>query len=219
MKMPSSPDEFVRAMTALAPVPSVPEVRLHLAAEPLELWSQAERVFTGGRADVPLPYWAFPWAGGQALARYVLDHPEVVRGRSVLDVASGSGLVAIAAALAGAAEVAACDIDASAVAATALNAAANGVEVDARLDDPLGGDGAPFEVVLAADAFYERDFAEQMTVFLLAAHGRGARVLVGDPQRAYFPRELFEQVLSYEVRTVPGLEVADVVRASVYRLR
>jgi predicted nicotinamide N-methyase len=164
---------FVVAHTRLQVTPFVPEVHLHLASEPLALWALTEQVAGGPQ---PLPFWAFPWGGGQALARHILDHPALVRGRRVVDVAAGSGLVAIAAALAGAATVTACDIDERAVAAIGVNAAANGVAVRSRLGDPLhavallgGGD-----VVLAGDVCYSPPMANRMLRCLVRAHAHGA---------------------------------------------
>src|SRR5687768_5626874 len=188
---------FVLAHTSLTEVPLVPEVRLRLADEAIELWQYTEK-FAGG-VQLPPPFWAFAWAGGQALARYVLDHPEVVRGKRVLDVAAGSGLVAIAAMKAGAAHVTAVEIDPLAVTAMAVNAAANGVTVEARLDDVLPGDGGDAEVVLAGDVFYSRDMTGQVLGFLRRVTGRGADCLVGDPGRAYLPKEHLRLVAVYDV--------------------
>jgi predicted nicotinamide N-methyase len=204
-------------------VPFVPEVRLLTAAEPFGLWDRTRR-------DAP-PFWAFPWAGGQGLARYVLDHPEAVAGRRVLDVASGSGLVAIAAAKAGAAAVTAADIDEHALAAIALNAAANDAAwiTPRRLDmalpyretGALGGlDGrtdAP-QVVLAADVFYQRDLAATALRFLREARDDGADVLVADPGRAFVPAGSLTALLSYDIPVLTVLEDAPVKRVTVYRL-
>ncbi|MFJ8039602.1 class I SAM-dependent methyltransferase [Kitasatospora sp. NPDC096147] len=208
--------EFVRAQTGLAPVPFVPEVRLHQAASAIALWEHTEEA--KGQADLPPPFWGFAWAGGQAVARYVLDHPEAVAGRRVLDLAAGSGLVAVAAALSGAAEVTAAEIDAYAVAAIELNAAANGVGLEAVLADLLGGDGGPAEVVLAGDVFYERAMAERVLPFLTRAQARGALVLVGDPGRAYLPRDVFTEVAVYQVPTAADLEDSRVKTTTVWRL-
>ena len=211
----SAAADFVRAHTRIAPAPYVPEVRLHRADEAFTLWERTED--EAGEEGLPPPFWAFAWAGGQALGRYVLDHPELVRGRHVLDLAAGSGLVAIAAALAGAASVRASEIDVLAVAAIALNAEANGVAVDATLADVLDGDGAPADVVLAGDVFYERTFAGRVAQFLERAGSRGADVAVGDPGRAYLPRAGFERLASYDVPVVRALEDADVKRTTIWR--
>jgi predicted nicotinamide N-methyase len=204
--------EFVAAHTALRPTPFVPEVRLHLADEAIALWERTEAM-TG--AEQQPPFWAFPWAGGQAVARYVLDHPGIVRGRRVFDLASGSGLVAIAAASAGAASVTANEIDEYAVAAIELNAAANGMAVTALLGDHLDGEAAGADVVLAGDIFYSRAMAQRMLPFLARAHARGAHVLVGDPGRAYAPRDGFAEVACYDVPVVRALEDADRKRTVV----
>lgn len=189
----------------LTPVPLTPEISLHLAAPDRGL-------FQGDfNSDRPPPFWEFAWAGGQGLARYVLDHPEVVRGRRVLDVATGSGLVAIAAAKAGAAEVAATDADPEAAAAARRNAEANRV----ALTDDIG----PPDVVLAGDVFYTGRVAEQMTATLLAARRAGARVLVGDADRGFLPARLFERVTQYEVPVPPALEEAETLIAIIWEMR
>jgi predicted nicotinamide N-methyase len=214
--------EIIRAGTRLSPVPLAPEIRLHLAAEPIELWEHTERVL--GQTGQPPPFWAFAWAGGQALARYLLDHPAAVRGRRVLDIASGSGLVAIAAAMAGAASVIACDVDPLAVASIELNASANDVTVMAIGDDLLR-DGQPdgggprllgAEVVLVADAFYEKDLAARVTRFAGRARAHGAAVLLADPGRTYLPRAHLRPLASYDVLGVAALEDADHKHTTVW---
>jgi predicted nicotinamide N-methyase len=198
----------------------VPEVRLLTAAEPFALWDRTAR-------DAP-PFWAFPWAGGQGLARYVLDHPGTVAGRRVLDIASGSGLVAIAAAKAGARTVLAGDIDENALAAVALNAAANDapavtpgrVDLAAGSGDAAGGveGAADAEVVLAADVFYQREMAATALRFLRAAQRRGARVLAADPGRAFVPRDDLTVLATYEIPVLTVIEDAPVKRVTVYGL-
>jgi len=173
--------------------PMVPEVRLHLAEDAIVWWARMQAE-AGVRTA---PFWATAWPGGLALARYVLDHRAIVAGRRVLDVASGSGLVAIAAALAGAEAVTANDVDPYALAAIALNARANDVAVTTRPGDLLDGDGEDAEVVLAGDVFYANDMAERMLPFLQRAAARGARVLVGDPGRRSLPGEEMRIVASY----------------------
>lgn len=191
----------------------VAEISLLTAAASLELWELWQRT---GR-DEP-PFWAYPWAGGQALARYLLDHPHVVAGRRVLDVASGSGLVAIAAAQAGAASVVAGDIDPHAVAAIAINASANGVAVDARVFD-LAADGpGDAELVVAGDVFYQRELAGLALRFLRAAAGAGADVLVADPGRAFVPAEALTALARFEVPVLTTIEDAPVKSVTVYRL-
>jgi predicted nicotinamide N-methyase len=215
-----SPLEIIRASTRLSPVPLVPEVRLLQASEPISLWEDTERVT--GRSGLDPPFWAFAWAGGRALARYLLDHPEVARGRSVLDIASGSGLVAIAAAMAGAASVTACDIDPLAAAAIEANAAANKVSIEVVGADVLGGPPIPVphgELVLAADAFYERDLAEKVTRFLARARAGGADVLAGDFGRTYLPRDVLVPVATYDVPGLQVLEGTEFKRTTVWTLR
>jgi predicted nicotinamide N-methyase len=207
---------FIREHTRLLPVPHAPEICLHVADEATELWQKTEDEL--GRIGLPPPFWAFAWAGGQALARYVLDQPEVVRGRRVLDFASGSGLVAIAAAKAGAAGVTALDIDAFAATAIALNAEANGVSLSVVEADWIGRD-ENWDTVLAGDICYERDLAERVTFWLLALARRGATVLIGDPGRSYLPLDRLEPLARYEVPVTRSLEDADVKRSSVWRFR
>jgi predicted nicotinamide N-methyase len=211
-----TPAEFVRTHTRLAGTPFLPEIRLHVATDAFELWEETERQRGGGVAAPP--FWAFPWAGGQALARYVLDHPELVAGRRVLDLASGSGLVAVAAARSGAARVTANEIDGYALAAIALNAAANQVEVAVRAGDLLDGGPGDAEVVLAGDVFYSRDFAARVLGFLDRAGVAGAEVLVGDPGRAYLPRHRLTELASHQVPVIRALEDAHVKHVTVWRL-
>jgi predicted nicotinamide N-methyase len=202
---------LVRSATEWAAVPFVPEVTLRTAAEPFGLWDRTER-------DAP-PFWAFPWAGGQGLARYVLDHPEKVAGRRVLDVASGSGLVAIAAAQAGARTVTAGDIDENALAAIALNAAANNTpQVTPQHVDLAAASPGDAEVVLAADVFYQRDLAAMALRFLRAARRAGAQVLCADPSRAFVPRAELTALVTYEIPVLAVLEDASVKTVTVYRL-
>jgi predicted nicotinamide N-methyase len=211
-----NPEAFVRAHTRLGPAPLVPEISLHLAPEPFGIWEQTEHAL--GCADQPPPFWAFAWAGGQALARYLLDHADAVAGRRVLDVGAGSGLVAIAAARAGAAPVAAAEVDKFAAAAIGLNARANGAAVTVTLADVLEGDGGAAEVVLAGDVWYEKAMAARFLAFLNRAAARGREVLVGDPGRAYLPRASLEPVAGYDVPVPRALEDADVKRTTVWRL-
>ena len=207
---------FIRAHTRLLPVPHAPEIVLHLADEATALWQKTEEEL--GEMGLAPPFWAFAWAGGQALARYILDRPALVAGRRVLDFASGSGLVAIAAAKAGAAHVEACDIDPFAATAIALNAAANGLRVEARLSDCVGAD-AGWDIVLAGDICYQQDIAERVTVWLSNLHRRGAVVLVGDPGRSYLPTDRLEALATYAVPVTRALEDAEIKRTSVWRFR
>lgn len=206
---------FVRLHARLAPAPFVPEVLLHQADEPIGLWELTEGEF---RSEQPPPFWAFAWAGGQALARHVLDHPDLVAGRRVLDLAAGSGLVAIAAAKAGASVVRAVEIDPRAVAAIALNAQDNEVDVTADLADILDGDAGGADVVLAGDVFYSKAMTARMTRFLLRSARSGARVLVGDPGRAFLPRDRFRPVATYDVPVPPALETVSVRQTTVWEM-
>lgn len=207
---------FILAHTRLIAPPLAPDIKLYLADEATELWQQTEDEL--GQIGLPPPFWAFAWAGGQALARYVLDHPEIVAGRRVLDFASGSGLVAIAAAKAGAAAVEASEIDAFALDAIALNAAQNGVCVTARPGDLIGQDEG-WDIVLAGDVSYQRDMAEAVTRWLAGLSGRGARVLIGDPWRSYLARDLLEPIAEYSVATTRALEDSEIKRTGVFRFR
>ncbi len=191
-------------------MPLAPEISLHLAGDEVGLFD-----LTGGEfhSDQPPPYWAFVWAGGQALARYVLDHPDAVRGRGVLDLAAGSGVAAIAAAKAGAAHVTAADVDPAAAGAIRRNATANGVVV------AVGSDIQPADVVLAGDAFYSASVAQQMTALLRDQARRGARVLVGDPGRGYFPERLFDRLAEYVVPVPTALEETETLLTGVYEMR
>ena len=206
---------FIEANSAVGAAPLLPELRLHLAVELTPLWHATEQQLA---ADGPEPpFWAFAWAGGQALARFVLDAPAVVRGRHVLDVASGSGLVAIAAARAGAARVVAVDRDPLAVAAIELNAELNGVAIEARCAE--AGNCATAEVVLAGDVCYDREMALAVMGWLRAQAGAGALVLLGDPGRAYLPTEGLEEMARYRVPTLDGVEASAEKVGVVYRLR
>jgi predicted nicotinamide N-methyase len=212
--MIADPVAFIRAETRLRPVPHTPELVLHVADEATELWQKTEEEL--GEIGLPPPFWAFAWAGGQALARYILDHPETVRGRRVLDFASGSGLVAIAAMKAGAAEVTACDIDPFAIAAIGLNAEANGVPITPIRADLVGQDG-DWDAVFAGDICYERDLARRVTEWLSALSKRGATVLIGDPGRSYLPKEQLEELAVYEVPVTRSLEDSDIKRSKVWQ--
>lgn len=205
---------FIRGNTALLPVPHVPEISLYLAHEAHDLWLKTEEEMS--ELGLPPPFWAFAWAGGQGLARYVLDHPAIVRRRRVVDFASGSGLVAIAAARAGAADVIAGDVDRFAGVATGLNAQANAVFVRVRTGDMIG-ERPDADVLLAGDVFYDRPFAERLVPWFDAMAGAGVAIFVGDPGRAYLPKERLEACGTYEVPVTRALEDAEVKRTTVWR--
>jgi predicted nicotinamide N-methyase len=209
------PREFVLANTqALAP-PLTPELRLHLAVEVMPLWRKTEEELEA--MGVPPPYWAFAWAGGQALARYILDNPHEVEGRGVLDFGSGSGLVAIAAAKAGAREARAADIDRYAAAAIALNAGINDVSVTVETGDVIGST-ADWRTILCGDMCYERPLAERLLAWLRERAASGARVLLGDPGRSYFPKSGVQKLATYRVQTTRELEDSEIRETSVYVL-
>ncbi len=207
---------FIATNTKLLAPPLVPEIRLHLAEESVPIWQKTEEEL--GEMNVPPPFWAFAWAGGQALARYLIDHPREVAGKRVLDLGSGSGLTAIAAMRAGAASVLAADIDRMALASVRLNTLANGVVVEATDRDLLAGPPGGHEVVLVGDLFYERELADRVLTYISLAAGRGARVLIGDPQRNYFPQGRFQMVAQYEGPVTRELEDALIKRTAVWTL-
>jgi predicted nicotinamide N-methyase len=198
---------------SLLPVPLAPEISLYLADAQVGLFDSAGGGF---HSDEPPPFWAFVWAGGQALARYVLDHPDVVRGKRVLDIATGSGVAAIAAAKAGAAEVTAIDLDPAAAEAAARNAAANDVIITSQAVDVEAAAGA--EVLLAGDVFYSQSVATRMTSFLRGTAPR-SRILVGDPGRGYFPEHLFERTAEYAVPVPAALEDTETLITGVWEMR
>ena len=208
------PADFVRANTRLAPVPFVPEVRLHQAEEPIALW---ERTEADGGAEQPPPFWAFAWAGGQALARHVLDHPSLVAGRDVLDLATGSGLVAIAAVRAGGKPVTANDIDPRSLAAARANAEVNAVRLR-YVEGDLLDTGDRYGVVLAGDVFYSRAMAGRVLPYLRRAAGHGSLVLVGDPGRAYLPARGMIRQASYDVPVSVELESVPTRHTTVWRV-
>ncbi|MBY0532361.1 MAG: methyltransferase [Xanthobacteraceae bacterium] len=214
----SNAENFVRANTRLRPVPHVPEISLYVADEAVPLWQKTEEEL--GEMGLPPPFWAFAWAGGQALARYILDHPQIVRGRRVLDLACGSGLVAIAAMKAGASHVVANDIDRFAMLAIALNANANGVSIEMETTDRLdpATELESFGAVLAGDIFYERDTATRALSFLQRMKAQGAQIFVGDPGRNYLPKDQMEVLAEYEVPVIRDLEDAEIKRTRVWAL-
>ena len=210
---------FIRANTRLKPVAHVPEISLHVAEESVPIWRKTEEELDA--MGLPPPYWAFAWAGGQALARYLLDAPHLVAGKRVLDLASGSGLVAIAAAKAGAAPVIAADIDAFTEAAISLNTEANEVYVEIIVRDLLD-DLAPimprYDVILVGDLFYEHDTAARALAFLERQAAAGTQVLIGDPGRTYLPRERLTHLAEYSVPVTRELEDMEIKRTMVWEL-
>jgi predicted nicotinamide N-methyase len=207
---------FIRAHTRFLPVPHTPEISLYLADEATELWQKTEEEL--GEIGLPPPFWAFAWAGGQALARYILDHPEIVAGKNILDFASGSGLVAIAAAKAGANIVEACDIDEFSAEAIALNAEANGVDVQIFCGNLIGIDRG-WDVVLAGDVSYERDMAARVTDWLDRLRQSGTHVLIGDPGRSYLAKDRLEALATYRIPVTRALEDSEVKQTSVWAFR
>ncbi|WP_420431265.1 class I SAM-dependent methyltransferase [Hyphobacterium sp.] len=210
------PAAFIRRVTRRLSPPLVPELPLHLADESIALWSQTEEAL--GEAGLPPPFWAFAWAGGQALARYALDHEDEFAGRSVLDFAAGSGIAGIAAARAGAACVTATEIDDFAVSAIDMNAALNGVRIAAENRDIIGEMGS-WDIVLAADVFYEEALSCRVECWLRQLHDRGTRVLVGDPGRYFLPQDRMTCLAEFTAPLVRDLEDSEIRRARVWRFR
>ncbi len=223
MRVPGLDDDpldlaaFIRANTEVMAPPLVPEIKLHLASEIVPLWQATEEQLTA--EGLPPPFWAFAWAGGQGLARYLLDHPQVVRGNRVFDFATGAGLQAIAANRAGAAAVEAVDIDAFACAAAMLNAELNGTEIAVTCGDPVGADHRGWDVVLAGDVCYEAPAAARIEAWLRRLAAAGSLVLMGDPGRSYLPKERLERLIGYSVKTSRELEDRDIRNAVVWRVR
>jgi len=215
--MPATRRAFVLRHTRLQPVPGLEEIRLHLADEVLPLW-HATQIETGN-PDAPLPYWAFAWVGGLAIGRYLLDHPEAVASRSVFDLASGSGLCAIAALGAGASAATGTDIDGFAAAAMERNARANGRRVTVLHRDVLDEAPPDVDIILAGDCWYDAGLAERVLRWLRRAHARGIEVLIGDPGRRYLPSDELVELASYDVQTTTELEDLGRTIGRVYALR
>jgi len=205
--------DFILANTGLQAPPHVPEINLHLADEAHDLWHRTEEELA--TIGLPPPFWAFAWAGGQGVARYILDHPETVAGKTVLDFASGSGLVAIAAMKSDAKCVLASDIDPFALPAIAINADANSVAITPTLTDLINQDHG-WDVVLAGDVFYEKPLADRLIPWFSKLAERGARIIVGDPGRSYLPKDRLEQLAVYTVPVTRALEDAEVKRTTVW---
>ena len=207
---------FIRENTRLQAPPHTPELQLHLADEVTPIWKLTEEALE--EIGLPPPFWAFAWAGGQALARYVLDHPEIVAGKRVIDFATGSGIVAVAAMKAGAASVLAADIDVFCEAAVGLNADANDVEIAFTDQNLLDAPPPAADVLMAGDICYERPMAQAVMAWLGRGRAAGASVLIGDPGRTYFPKDGLEKLAEYQVPTTRELEDLAVKRTSVWTL-
>lgn len=212
--MKTDPRSFILANTSVAAPPHVPEIRLHLATEAHDLWLKTEDELQ--EIGLPPPFWAFAWAGGQGLARYILDHPFMVKDRHVVDFATGSGLVAIAAKMAGAASVLAADIDPLTRAAVSLNAEANGCHVEFTADDMIGV-SLDADILLAGDVFYDRSFADLLVPWFTDLSQRGIDVLVGDPGRSYLPKERLVALAEYQVPVTRALEDSEIKRTVVWQ--
>lgn len=208
--------DFIVGNTRLMPVPLVPEITLHIAHEAVPLWQKTEEEL--GEMGLPPPFWAFAWAGGQALARYILDHPEIVYRKTVLDLASGSGLVGIAAMKAGAANVTAADIDRFALEAVAINAVANQVDVTACCEDLLDASPPDVDVILVGDLFYEKSVANRLVSWLETAVEQEIDILIGDPGRSYLPQDRLLSCASYDVPVTRDLEDTEIKNSQVWRL-
>jgi predicted nicotinamide N-methyase len=206
---------FIRENTKLLAPPLVPEIKLHLAHEALPLWEKTEEELR--QVGLPPPFWAFAWAGGQALARYLIDHPQLAANKTVLDFAAGSGLVGIAAAKTGASGVTASEIDATAILVIAMNAVLNKVRIEAAGGNLIGRDHG-WDLVLVGDGFYEKPLADRLLPWLHTLRARGADVLIGDPGRAYFPRTGLTRLATYEVPVTRDLEDSEIKKTSVWRL-
>ena len=213
---PANAPDFIAANTRLQTVPHAPEISLWLADEITPLWRLTEEEL--GEIGLPPPFWAFAWAGGQALARWLLDHPAEVAGQRVIDLATGSGLVGIAAMKAGAASVLAADIDPFCAAAVAANARSNGVEIAFTDANLLDASPPPVDLICAGDVFYEKPMAEAVLAWLKQAQANGSRVIVGDPGRTYFPKSGLTLLAEYTVPTTRELEDQEVKRSRVWSL-
>lgn len=215
--MSTSARAFVLRHTRLQEVPGFAGIRLHLADDVLALWRATQE--QTGDTDAPIPYWAFAWGGGLAIARFLRDQPEVVSGRRVLDLASGSGLCAIVAMNEGAAAVTAVDIDPFAAAAIGINARANGQRLGVVCADILDHEPPDVDVILAGDCWYEERFAARITAWLQRAVERGIDVRIGDPGRRYLPLDMVRRIATYDVRSTTDLEDMGRNHASVHELR
>lgn len=210
------PTDFIRRETTVKPVPHAEEIRLHVADEGMDLWQKTEEDL--GALGLDPPFWAFAWAGGQGLARYILDTPSLVAGKDVIDFACGSGLVGIAAMMAGARSCRAVDIDPFAIAAAGLNAGLNGVRLEVELADLTRQAIPSADIVFCGDVFYDRQMADAVTGFLDRLTGAGIDVLVGDPGRSYLPTDRLTELGVYKVPVVGALEDNEIKKTCVYRV-
>jgi len=216
MPLIKDPEAFIRRETRIKPVPHTEEIRLHLADEAMDLWQKTEDEL--GELGLPPPFWAFAWAGGQGLARYILDTPDLVSGKRVTDFACGSGLVGIAAMLAGAASCHAVDIDRFALVATRLNADLNKVTLSVETADITEGDLPEADLVICGDVFYDKPMADKVLAFLDRLQDEGIDVLIGDPGRSYLPHDRLVELAAYSVPVVGALEDNEIKRTKVFRL-
>lgn len=214
--MGGSARSFVLKHSRLQAVPGFDDLRLHLSDDVFAVWRAVQE--ETGDEDPPIPYWAFAWGGGLAIASYLRDQPDVAAGRRVLDMASGSGLDAIAAARAGASEVVAVDIDPFSIAAIGLNARANNVRIDARREDLLDADPPDVDVILAGDCWYEERFGSRISAWLIRAARTGVHVLIGDPGRRYLEHDPLRALATYDVRSTTDLEDMARTTATVYEI-
>ena len=209
--------EFIRQNTSVMFPPLVPEIKLHLAHEAVSLWQKTEEEL--GEMGLAPPFWAFAWAGGQALARYVLDNSGRVENLRVMDLATGSGLVAIAAVQAGSASIVATDIDEFATTAAEMNAGLNQVNLEIKLEDVLHKLPPSADVILVGDLFYEKALAARCLAWLRQAQEQGAQIFIGDPGRSYLPKEQLEKLAEYNVPVTRDLEDAEIKKTAVWQLR
>lgn len=214
LKNGETPAAFIERVTGILAPPLLPELRFHLAEETVALWSETEEALE--EQGLPPPFWAFAWAGGQALGRYVLDRPEIAAGKRVLDFAAGGGMAGIAAAKAGAASVTASELDAFAIESVRLNAALNDCRIETILGD-IAGTEEDWDLILAGDVFYEKGPAERIDAWLTGRHRAGATVLIGDPGRSFLPVQRLEKLAEYDVPVTRDLEDREVRYAKVWR--
>ncbi|WP_428670531.1 class I SAM-dependent methyltransferase [Roseibium sp.] len=216
MPLIKDPSEFIRRETRIKPVPHAEEIRLHVADEAMDLWQKTEDEL--GELGIAPPFWAFAWAGGQGLARYILDTPDLVSDKRVLDFACGSGLVGIAAMMAGAASCHAVDIDPFALAAAELNADLNGVMLSFETADITASEPPAADIVFCGDVFYDKYMADKVMDLIDRLLARGTEVLVGDPGRSYLPKPRLTELADYRVPVVGALEDNEIKHTKVYRV-